>query len=110
MIDSQLVGQACPVSGVDEPDNKQQQFYKLAYRHEPHVQYKIKVADTPRKARFSQVYFIVYKCRMGLAPQYVCDMFTANNSNHSYNTKNVTQIRATITKTAYYYCSFTISD
>ncbi len=52
---------------------------------------------------------LVYKCRMGLAPQYLCDMFIANNSNHSYNTRNATQLRATITRTAYYYHSFTVS-
>ncbi len=52
---------------------------------------------------------LVYKCRMGLAPQYLCDMFIANNSNHSYNTRNSTQLRATITRTAYYYRSFTVS-
>ncbi len=39
---------------------------------------------------------LVYKCRMGLAPQYLCDMFIANNSNHSYNTRNATQLRVTI--------------
>ncbi len=43
---------------------------------------------------------LVYKCRMGLAPQYLCDMFAAYNSNHSYNTRNATQLRATITRTA----------
>ncbi len=52
---------------------------------------------------------LVYKCRMGLAPQYLFDMFIANNSNHSYNTTNATQLRATITKTAYFYRSFTVS-
>ncbi len=49
---------------------------------------------------------LVYKCRMGLAPQYLCDMFTANNSNHSYNmynTRNPTQDRA-----AYYHCRFPV--
>ncbi len=46
---------------------------------------------------------------MGLAPQYLCDMFIANNSNHSYNTRNATQLRAIITRTAYYYLSFTVS-
>ncbi len=46
---------------------------------------------------------------MGFAPQYLCDMFIANNSNHSYNTRNATQLRATITRTANYYCSFTVS-
>ncbi len=52
---------------------------------------------------------LVYKCRMGLAPQYLCDMFIANNNNHSNNTRNATQLRATITRTAYYYRSFTAS-
>ncbi len=45
---------------------------------------------------------------MSLAPQYLCDMFTANKSNHSYNTRNPPQLRATITRTAYYYHSFTV--
>ncbi len=52
---------------------------------------------------------LVYKCRMGLAPQYICDMFIANNSNHSYNTRNATQLIATITRTDYY-CSVTVSS
>ncbi len=46
---------------------------------------------------------------MDLALQYLFDKFIANNSNHSYNTRNATQLRATITRTAYYYRSFTIS-
>ncbi len=46
---------------------------------------------------------------MGLAPQYLCDIFIANNSNHSYNSRNASQLRATITRTAYYYRSFTVS-
>ncbi len=46
---------------------------------------------------------------MGLAPQYLCDMFIANKSNHSYNTRTATQLTATITRTAYYYRSFTVS-
>ncbi len=45
---------------------------------------------------------------MGLAPEYLCDMFIANNSNHSYNTRNATQLRATITRNAYYYRSFSV--
>ncbi len=53
---------------------------------------------------------LVYKCRMGLAPQSLCDMFIANNSNHSYNTKNAIQLRANITRTAYYYRSCTVSS
>ncbi len=51
---------------------------------------------------------LVYKCRMGLASQYLCDIFTANNNNHSYNTRNATQLRATITRTAYYYHCFIV--
>ncbi len=44
-----------------------------------------------------------------LAPQYLCDMFTAKNSNHSYNISNATQLRATtITRNAYNYRSFTV--
>ncbi len=52
---------------------------------------------------------LVYKCRMGLAPQCLCGMFTANNSNHSYNTRNAIQLRATITRIAYYDHSFMVS-
>ncbi len=47
---------------------------------------------------------------MLLEPQYLCDMFINNNNNESYNTRNVTQLRATMTKTANYYHSFTVSD
>ncbi len=46
---------------------------------------------------------------MGLAPQYLCDMFTANNINHSHNTRNAFQVRDIITRTPYYYHSFTVS-
>ncbi len=46
---------------------------------------------------------------MVLAPQYLCDMCIANNGNHFYNTRNATQLRSTITRTAYYYHSFTVS-
>ncbi len=52
---------------------------------------------------------LVYKCRMGLAPQYLSDIFIVNNSKQSYNTRNAAQLRATITRTAYYYRSFTVS-
>ncbi len=53
--------------------------------------------------------YLVYKCRIGLVLQYLGDMFIANTSNHSYNTRNATQLRATITRTAYYCRSFTVS-
>ncbi len=46
---------------------------------------------------------------MGLAPQYVYDIFINNNSNYSYNPRNATPLRATITRTTYYYHSFTVS-
>ncbi len=69
---------------------------------------KVKWLSLPQRRDFHKC-ILVYKCRMGLAPQYLCDMFIANNSNHSYNTRNVTQLRATITRTAYYYRSFTVS-
>ncbi len=62
-----------------------------------------------QQRRKSHKCILVYKCRMGLALQYLCDMFIANNNNHSYNTRNATQLRATITRTAYYYRSFTVS-
>ncbi len=51
---------------------------------------------------------LVYKYRIGLAPQDLFDMFIANNINHIYNTRNATQLRVTITRTAYQYRSFTV--
>ncbi len=62
-----------------------------------------------QQRRYFHKCILVYKCRMGLAPQYLYDMFIANNSNHSYNTRNTTQLRSTITRTACYYRSFTVS-
>ncbi len=38
---------------------------------------------------------MIYKCRNGLAPQYLCDLFNSNDSMHSYNTRNFNQLRAT---------------
>ncbi len=67
---------------------------------------KLKWLSLQQRQEFNKR-ILVYKCRMGLAPQYVCDMFIANNSNHSHNTRNATQLRATMTRTAYYYRSFT---
>ncbi len=61
--------------------------FTSSYKQEPHVQ-SIKVDVTLTKAEFHKC-ILVYKCRMGLAPQYSCDMFIANNSNHFYNTKMV---------------------
>ncbi len=69
---------------------------------------KLKLLSLQQKRDFHKC-ILVYKCRMGLTPQYLCYMFIANSSNHSYNTRNATQLRATITRTAYYYCSFTVS-
>jgi len=52
---------------------------------------------------------MVYKCRYGLAPDYLNDRFSTNDSNHSHNTRNASQLRATKTRTAYYQRSFTVS-
>ena len=52
---------------------------------------------------------MVYKCRNGLAPQYLADLFRSNDVNHSYPTRNSSQLRATKTRTEYYHNSFTVS-
>ncbi len=52
---------------------------------------------------------IIYKCRNGLAPQYLCDLFNSNDSMHSYNIRNSSQFWATKSCTAYYHRSFTVS-
>ncbi len=52
---------------------------------------------------------MVYKYRNSLAPQYLCDLFNSNESMHSYNTQNSSQLRATESRTAYYHHSFTVS-
>ncbi len=70
---------------------------------------KLKWLSLQQKQDFHKC-ILVYKCRLCLASQYLCDMFIANKSNHSYNTRNATQLRATITRIAYYYHSFTVSD
>ncbi len=69
---------------------------------------KLKWLSLQQRRNFHKC-ILVYKYRMDLAPQYLCDMFIGNNSNHSYNTRNATQLRATITRTAYYYRHFTVS-
>ncbi len=35
---------------------------------------------------------MIYKCRNGLAPQYLCDLFNSNASMHSYNTQTSSQL------------------
>ncbi len=52
---------------------------------------------------------MIFKCRNGLAPQYLCDLFNSNGSVHSCNTRNSSQLRATKSCTAYYHHSFTVS-
>ncbi len=43
--------------------------------------YKLKWLPLQQSQDFHKC-ILVYKYRMGLAPQYLCDMFIANNSNH----------------------------
>ncbi len=52
---------------------------------------------------------MIYRCRNGLALQYLCDLCNSNDSMHSYNTRNVSQFRATKSHTAYYQCRFIVS-
>ncbi len=52
---------------------------------------------------------MIYKCRNGLAPQYLCDLFNSNYSMHSYNTRNSSQLQTTKSCTAYYHCNYTVS-
>ncbi len=35
---------------------------------------------------------MIYKCRNGLALQYICDLFNSNDRRHSYNTQNSSQL------------------
>ncbi len=35
---------------------------------------------------------MIYKCRNGLVPQYLCDLFNSNDIVHSYNTQNSSQL------------------
>ncbi len=54
---------------------------------------------------------MVYKCRNGLANQYLCDMFNANHDIHTHNTRNAS-LRVTKdakARTAYYHGSFALS-
>ncbi len=53
---------------------------------------------------------MIYKCRNGLVLQYLCDLFNSNNSMHSYNTRNSSQLRATKSCIAYCHRNFTVSD
>ena len=49
----------------------------------------------------------MYKCMNGLAPQYLCDMFTSNS--HSYNIRNASQPKPPTARTAYYQCNVSVS-
>ncbi len=54
---------------------------------------------------------MVYKCRNGLASQYLCDTFNANHDIHNKNTRNAL-LRVTKhakARTAYYQSSFALS-
>jgi len=52
---------------------------------------------------------MVFKCRHNLAPQYLIDLFQANDVNHDHETRFGSSLRATKFRTAYYERSFTIS-
>ncbi len=52
---------------------------------------------------------MIYKYRNGLALQYLCDLFNSNDSMHSYNIQNSSQLRATKSCPAYCHHSFTVS-
>ncbi len=51
---------------------------------------------------------MIYKCRNGLALQYLCDLFTSNDSMHYYNNWNSSQLQTTKSLIEYHR-SFTIS-
>ncbi len=52
---------------------------------------------------------MVFKWRNGLAPEYLAELFSSNDTVPMYNTHNASQLRATRTRTAHYHCSFTVS-
>ncbi len=54
---------------------------------------------------------MVYKCRNGLNPQYLCDTFNANHDIHNHNTRNASLrvTKHTKARTAYYHGSFALS-
>ncbi len=56
-----------------------------------------------------QRYIMVFKCRNGLAPEYLSEHFSSNDRVHMYNTLNASQLRATSNRTAHYHLSFTVS-
>ncbi len=56
-------------------------------------------------------FVMVYKCRNGLAPQYLCDIFNSNHDIHNLNTRNAS-LRVTKhakARTAYYHGSYALS-
>ncbi len=52
---------------------------------------------------------MVFKCRNGLAPEYLAERFSSNDTVQMYNTRNASQLRDTRNRTAHYYPSFTVS-
>ncbi len=52
---------------------------------------------------------MVYKCRNSLAPSYLENISTSNDTKHTYNTRESSQVRSTKTRTTYYHRSFTVS-
>ncbi len=52
---------------------------------------------------------MVFKCKNGLDPLYLIGNFNGNTFNHSYSTRNSSNIRISITMTEYYHRRFLIS-
>ncbi len=53
---------------------------------------------------------MVFKCRNSIAPEYLAELFSSNDTVHMYNTRNASQLRATRTRTAHYHRCFTVSE
>ncbi len=51
---------------------------------------------------------MVSKCRNGLALEYLAEPISSNDTLRMYNTRNASQLRATITKTAHYHYNYTL--
>ncbi len=51
---------------------------------------------------------MVYKCCNSLAPPYLENLFTSNDTKYTYNTRHSSQLRSTKTRTTYYHRSFTV--
>ncbi len=52
---------------------------------------------------------LLYKCRNNLAPQYLIDLFSSHNINHTHNIRHSNKLRCTKIRTQYYHYSTTMS-